>query len=464
MAMTITEKIIARHAGKADVQPGENVWVDVDVLMSNDVTAPQVIGIFDDQFGPDRPVWDTDRVVFIPDHYIFTADDKAHRNIDIMREFVKRKGLKHFYDTDFMPAGHQGMPEPYADCRDTEYMGVCHVALPQMGHTRPGEILLGTDSHTCTHGAFGELSSGIGGSDGAFVLATGKLWLKVPASMKFVFHGQLPPHLMAKDLILHVIGEIGTDGATYRAMEFAGEAIRALNMDERCTICNMAIEAGGKSGIIAADDTTAEYVELRTDKPYETDQSDPDAAYAGTWEFDVADIEPTVAEPHSPGNRRTARELADVRVDRAYIGSCTGGKITDFIAAAGVLKGRRVNVETFVIPATTETEAELRAVTLDGQSLQSIFTEAGCTLGPASCAACLGGPADTLGRANEPMNVISTTNRNFPGRMGSKEAGVFLASPLTAAASALTGRVTDPRDHVDSSPGSIGILTDGCGD
>jgi len=450
MSMTITEKILARHAGNATVQPGENIWCDVDVLMSNDIIAPQMIGVFDAEFGRNAKVWDREKVVLIPDHYIFTADEKAHRNIDIMRDFVRRHGLRHYYDTDFMPPGFKGMPQPYADPTRTSYSGVCHATLPEKGHTRPGELLLGTDSHTCTHGAFGEFSSGIGSTDGAFVLGTGRLWLRVPPTMKFVFHGPLPPYLMAKDLILHIIGEITTDGATYRAMEFAGDTITSLNIDERMTICNMAIEAGGKNGVIAADDVTLQYVRSRTDKPFEVVASDPDAAYEKVFEFQTDAIEPTVATPHSPQNRATARQLADVKLDRSYIGSCTGGKTTDFIAAAAILAGKTVKIDTFIVPATTEIDANLDRCKIGDKTLREIFQAAGCQIGPASCAACLGGPVDTFGRANEPLAVISTTNRNFPGRMGHKEARVYLASPLTAAAGALTGKVTDPRDYLST--------------
>ncbi|MGB2822482.1 MAG: aconitase family protein, partial [Phycisphaerae bacterium] len=317
------------------------------------------------------------------------------------------------------------------------------------GHTRPGELLLGTDSHTCTHGAFGLFSSGIGSTDGAFVLGTGKLWLRIPPSMKFVFHGEVPAWLMGKDLILHVIGEIGTAGATYCAMEFAGQAVRSLNVDERCTICNMAIEAGAKSGIIAADDVTLDFVRGRTNKEFAVVASDGDAEYAAVHELDTASLEPTVARPHSPGNRALARELADVKIDRSYVGSCTGGKTTDFLAAATILAGRQVAVETFIVPATVEVDMDLDRRKVGGQTLREIFTAAGCRIGPASCAACLGGPEDTFGRANEPLTVISTTNRNFPGRMGHKDARIYLASPLTAAASALTGRITDPREVAD---------------
>ncbi len=448
MAMTITEKILARHAEKSQVSPGENVWVDVDVLMTHDVCGPGTIGVFEEHFGREAKVFDSEKVVIIPDHYIFTADAKAHRNIEILRDFVSRQGLKYYYDPDFMIAGQEGCPEPYTDPNETEYQGVCHVALPQKGHTRPGEVLLGTDSHTCTHGAFGEFATGIGNTDAGFVMGTGKLWLKVPPTLKFVLNGALPPYVMGKDIILHIIGEIGVDGATYCAMEFAGEALTSLNVDERCTICNMAIEAGGKNGIIAPDDVTLSYVANRTNNPFDAVYSDSDADFASVTEIDASALEPTVACPHSPDKRALARELSDVKIDRAYIGSCTGGKTTDFIAAAEVLVGRQVAVETFIVPATVEVDIDLDRCTVAGKTLRSIFADAGCRIGPAGCAACLGGPQDTFGRANEPITVISTTNRNFPGRMGSKEAGVYLASPLTAAASALTGHITDPRDHI----------------
>ncbi len=449
MAMTMTEKVLARHAGKAAVQPGQNVWCDVDVLMTHDICGPGTIGVFEQKFGKDAKVFDREKIVIVPDHYIFTADPKAHRNLDTLRDFVKRQGITHFYDADFVKAA--GMPEPYARGGNGVYRGVCHVALPQNGHTRPGELLLGTDSHTCTHGAFGEFATGIGNTEAGFVMGTGKLWLKVPQSIKFVLKGRLAPHVMAKDVILHIIGMIGVDGATYAAMEFAGEGVSDLGIDERMTICNMAIEAGGKNGIIAADKVTLDFIRGRTSKPFEAVASDAGAKYAKVHELDAAKIEPTVAKPHSPDNHATARELKATRIDRVYIGSCTGGKITDFAAAAGVLAGRQVKVDTFIVPATVEVDNDLDMVKQGGKTLREIFAAAGCKIGPASCAACLGGPVDTFGRANEALAVVSTTNRNFPGRMGHKEAGVYLASPLTAAASALTGHVTDPRDVMSQS-------------
>jgi len=450
MGMTITEKILAAHSGRDSVSPGENIWCDVDLLMTHDVCGPGTIGIFEERFGPDAKVFDPYKIVIMPDHYIFTADPKAHRNVQIVREFARRQGIRHYYDPEFITPGIEGMPEPYTDPDVTTYVGVCHVGLPQKGHTRPGELLLGTDSHTCTHGAFGEFATGIGNTDAGFVMGTGKLWLKVPATMKFVFKGQMPPYLMGKDLILHVIGEIGVDGATYRAMEFAGQAVMSLNIDERCTICNMAIEAGGKNGIIEPDEVTLEYVRGRAgdDAPqFNAVGSDDDARYFSVTEFDTDKIEPTVACPHSPGKREIARKL-DVKIDRSYIGSCTGGKTTDFLAAATVLSGRKVAVDTFIVPATVEVDKDLDRCVVGDMSLREIFITSGCRIGPPGCAACLGGPADTFGRANEAINVVSTTNRNFPGRMGCREAGIYLASPLTAAASAITGRITDPRDYL----------------
>jgi len=448
MGMTITEKILARRAGRPAVTPGENVWVDVDILLTHDVCGPGTIGVFEEHFGPKAKVFDPEKIVIIPDHYIFTADEKSHRNIEILRKFAARQGIRHYYDPEFVRG--PGMPPCYDSPSATNYQGVCHVALPARGHARCGEVLVGTDSHTCTHGAFGEFATGIGNTEAGFVMGAGKLWLKVPPTRRFLFRGRMPPHLMAKDLILHAIGEIGTDGATYMAMEFVGEAVYALGMDERMTICNMAVEAGAKNGIIPPDDVTDRWVAQRTKKPYERIVGDDDAAVADIIEFDAAKIQPTVACPHSPGNRAVAADLGDVKLDRAYIGSCTGGKTTDMLAAAAVLAGRSVAVETYVIPATTDVDANLDELRIGGATLREVFTDAGCRIGPASCAACLGGPVDTFGRANEPITVISTTNRNFPGRMGHKDARIYLASPLTAAASAVTGRITDPRDYVDT--------------
>jgi len=431
MGMTITEKILARAADRASVEPGQNVWVNVDVLMTHDVCGPGTIGVFKEQFGADAKVWDPDKVVIIPDHYIYTADEHARRNIDILRDFVREQGIRNYYDVG-----------------TSSYKGVCHVALPQEGYTRPGEVLLGTDSHTCTAGAFGEFATGIGNSEAGFVLGTGKLWLKVPPTMRFVFGGELPPYLMAKDMILAIIGDIGVDGATYRAMEFAGEAVQRLSIEERMTLCNMAIEAGGKNGVIAADEVTTEYVKARTTRPFHVVESDPDAKWFSERVYDVRKLEPQVAKPHSPDNKANVTEVAGTPLNRAYIGSCTGGKLTDFVAAARVLNGREVSIDTFAVPATMEVAKEMQRTQVGGKSVLQVLVQAGVKVGPPSCAACLGGPIDTFGRLNRSEVCISTTNRNFPGRMGSKSAQVYLASPYTVAASAVKGCITDPREFL----------------
>ena len=420
---------MARNAGRDRVVPGENIWIDVDVLMTHDVCGPPTIGIFKREFGENAKVWDPEKVVIMPDHYIFTADSHANRNVDILRAFSKEQNLPHYFDVG-----------------TDRYKGVCHIGLAEEGFNRPGSVLIGTDSHTCTSGAFGLFSTGVGNTDAALIMGTGKIWVKVPETMKFVFEGSLPPYLMAKDLILQIIGDIGCDGATYRAMEFDGEAVYDLSMQERMTLTNMAIEAGGKSGIIAPDEKTFEYVRARTDAEFDPVYSDPDARYHSVRTYDVSKLEPVVAKPHRPDNRSTVREVEGTKLDRAYIGSCTGGKLEDFEAAARILKGQKVAISTFIVPATTEVARDLHTTAIDGQSLFDIFIESGCHMGESSCAACLGGPIDTFGRTHGTEVVISTTNRNFPGRMGSKQSAVYLASPLTVAASALSGLITDPRE------------------
>ncbi len=439
MGMTLTEKILAKAANQAVVEPGQNIWVDVDLLMTHDVCGPGTIGVFKREFGADAKVWDSEKIVLIPDHYIFTADERANRNVDILRDFAREQGIKYFYDiTD--RADFKANPD---------YKGVCHVALAQEGHTRPGEVLFGTDSHTCNAGAFGQFATGIGNTDAGFIMGTGKLLIKVPATMQFILNGEMPNYLLAKDLILQIIGDIGVAGATYRTMEFAGETVQSLTMEERMTLCNMAIEAGGKNGTIAADETTYDYLRSRTNKPFESFYTDGDAKFYSTYTYDVAQLEPVVAKPHSPDNRAKARECSDVKIDRVYIGSCTGGKTTDFINAAQILKGQKVKVPTYLVPATQKVYEDLFTQKYLGQTLSEIFIESGC-IEPAapSCAACLGGPKDTFGRMNSAEVCVSTTNRNFPGRMGEKTAQIYLASPYTAAASAITGYVTDPREFL----------------
>jgi 3-isopropylmalate/(R)-2-methylmalate dehydratase large subunit len=432
MTMTVTEKILAKAAGMRHVQPGDNIWVGVDILLTHDVCGPGTIGVFQREFGAKARVWDRDKVVIIPDHYIFTADEKARRNVDTLRTFVGEQGIPFYYDP--------GTPS---------YKGVCHVALPEEGHVRPGEVIFGTDSHTCTHGALGAFASGIGNTDAGFILGTGKLLIKVPKTMRFKVNGTVPNFVMAKDIILRIIGDIGFDGASYCAMEFTGPAIHQLSIDERMTICNMAIEAGGKNGIIEPDEKTFAYVRARTNKPFEAVYGDPDAPVDSERVYDASTLEPCVAEPHLPSNFALCRDRKDVKLDRAYIGSCTGGKITDFLAAAKLLNGHKVRLPTFLVPATAEVAEALIREQVDGKSLVQVFADAGCEdIAPPSCAACLGGPLDTYGRTHGSEAVISTTNRNFPGRMGSKQSRIYLASPLTVAASAITGHITDPREFM----------------
>ncbi len=438
--MTLTETILAAHAGRDRVSPGDNIWIDVDTLMTHDVCGPPTIEIFKREFGEDARVWDPDRLVILPDHYIFTDDPHAQRNIEHLRAFAAEHSLAHYYDVG-----------------TSRYKGVCHVALAEEGFNLPGTTLFGTDSHTCTSGAFGLFSTGVGNTDAAFIMGTGKIWVRVPETMRFVFEGALPPWLMAKDLILTVIGDVGLDGGTYRALEFDGEAVFDLSMEERMTLTNMAIEAGGKNGIIAADEKTEAFVRARTDRAYTMVAPRADARFVYEKVYDVSQMEPVVAKPHRPDNRAKVSEVEGTPLDRAYIGSCTGGKFEDFVAAARILEGNRVQVDTYVVPASTEVSRRLREEGLHeeglrgeglsgGKTLWQIFLDAGCKMGHASCGACLGGPVDTFGRTHGTEVVISTTNRNFPGRMGSKQSAVYLASPLTVAASALAGVITDPRE------------------
>jgi len=455
--MTLTEKILARAAGKRRVQAGDNVWVHADVLMTHDVCGPGTIGVFRREFGEAAKVWDPNKVVIMPDHYIFTSDSKSNRNVDILREFAKEQGITYFYDVIDDPNGHwvfDASKGPLQRQYGAHYAGVCHTALPQKGHTRPGEVLFGTDSHTCMAGAFNEFATGIGNTDAGFVMGTGKLLVKVPETMHFQLEGKLQPGIMAKDIILHCIGEIGFDGATYRAMQFDGPGAAGLSMDDRMTVANMAIEAGGKNGVFEFDAQTQAYVDYRcklngTKAAYEPVEHDRKQKFVYELMVDLSKLEPTVACHPNPGQRKLAKELGHIKLDRAYIGSCTGGKTSDFLEFARVVRGRRVAIDTFGVPATPEIVHDLQTARWDNQTVWEILTAAGVQMTEnAGCAACLGGPVDTFGRMNTPMKCISATNRNFPGRMGHRESQVFLASPATVAASAVTGQVTDPREFL----------------
>lgn len=429
--MTITEKILAESAKRSSVVPGDNVWLNVDVLMTHDVCGPPTIAIWKKEFGEKAKIWDKKKLVIFPDHYIFTQNPHANRNVDVLRQFAAEHDLPNYYDVG-----------------TERYKGVCHIALAEEGYDIPGTVLFGTDSHTCTSGAFGMFATGVGNTDAAFILGTGKIWERIPESMKFTFTGKMPPYLTAKDLILQILGDIGTDGATYRAMEFDGEAIFSLSMYERMTLTNMAIEGGGMNGIIAVDETTSKFLEEIGVSDFKIYQSDSDAVYHSKYLYDVSKIEPLVAKPHSPDNRDTVRNVKGTKLTKCYIGSCTGGKITDFYYAANLLLGKEVKVTTFIVPASIAVAKQLEEETISGISLKDIFEKSGCIIAQSSCAACLGGPSDTVGRSIDGDVVISTTNRNFPGRMGSKSSQVYLASPLTVAASAINGVITDPRDFL----------------
>ncbi|MEI7731922.1 MAG: aconitase family protein [Verrucomicrobiota bacterium] len=455
--MTLTEKILARAAGKARVQAGENIWVNADILMTHDVCGPGTIGVFKREFGKHAKVWDRHKVVITPDHYIFTADSKSNRNVDILREFAQEQNLPYFYDVIDDTKGSWAFDVSkgqFIRQFGSKYAGVCHSALPQKGHTRPGEVLFGTDSHTCTAGAFNEFATGIGNTDAGFVMGTGKLLIKVPETMHFRLEAKMQPGVMAKDLILHVIGEVGFDGATYRAMQFDGPGVTWLSIDDRMTVANMAIEAGGKNGIFEFDARTAEYVDNRTrlngtKTSYTPAEPDSDQKFCYELVVHLDKLEPTVACHPDPGQRKLAKEMGHIKLDRAYIGSCTGGKTSDFVAFAKIIRGRKVSIDTFGVPATPEILNELQTTRWDDKTLWQILVEAGVMMTEnAGCAACLGGPVDTFGRMNTPLKCISATNRNFPGRMGHKESQVFLASPATVAASAITGKITDPREFV----------------
>src|SRR6266545_1705943 len=383
--MTLTEKILARAAGKARVQAGENVWVKADVLMTHDVCGPGTIGVFKREFGMHAQVWDRNKVVIITDHYIFTADSKSNRNVDILRDFAAEQALQYFYDVIDDPNGSWHF-DPSKGVLNRQYgsryAGVCHTALPAKGHTRPGEILFGTDSHTCMAGAFNEFATGIGNTDAGFVMGTGKLLIKVPETMHFRLEGRLQPGVMAKDIILHCIGEIGFDGATYRAMQFDGLGVENLSMDDRMTVANMAIEAGGKNAMFEFDSRTQEYVDARTKlnntkASYNPVEPDKDQKFVYELVVDLSKLEPTVACHPDPGQRKKAKDMSSMKLDRAYVGSCTGGKTSDFVEFARVLRGRKVTIDTFGVPATPDIVHDLQSTRWGGQTIWDILVGAG---------------------------------------------------------------------------------------
>ena len=416
MGMTVSQKILAAHAGKEFVAPGELINCKLDVVLGNDVTAPVAIAEFE-KLGMDQ-VFDKEKIVLVPDHFTPNKDIKSAEQSKIMRDFARKLGVKHYFEIGCM--------------------GIEHCLLPEQGLVLPGDLIIGADSHTCTYGALGAFATGVGSTDMAAGMATGEAWFKVPESIKFIYYGEMPRWLSGKDLILHTIGDIGVDGARYMSMEFTGEVISKLSIDNRFTMANMAIEAGGKNGIIATDDITREYVQKRAKRPYTIYQSDPDADYFEIREYDVSKMEPVIAFPHLPENTRPVSEAAEVSLDQVVIGSCTNGRLEDLEIAASLLKGKKVHPEIrlLVFPGTQQ-------IYLDAlrRGYIETFIEAGAVVSTPTCGPCLGGHMGILAKGEK---ALATTNRNFVGRMGHPESEVYLASPAVAAASAIKGCITAP--------------------
>ena len=413
----MTQKILAKHAGLDHVEVGQLIEAKVDMVLGNDITTPVAITEFEK--AGFTQVFDKDKISIVLDHYTPCKDIKSAELCLQARNFAHKHEITNFFDVG--------------------QMGVEHALLPEKGLCAPGEIIVGADSHTCTYGAVGAFSTGIGSTDMAAAMATGLLWFKVPAAIKVTLKGKLQPYVSGKDVILHLIGEIGVDGALYQSLEFTGEGVASLSMDDRFTISNMAIEAGGKNGIFPVDEKTMEYISGRVNRPCEAFEADPDAVYAREVVIDLDKLEPTVAMPHLPENTKVVSQVAGLPINQVVIGSCTNGRISDLRAAAAVLKGRKVadGVRCIVIPATQE--IVLQAMQ---EGLIQTFIEAGCAVSTPTCGPCLGGH---MGVMAEGERTVSTTNRNFVGRMGHVTSEVILASPAVAAASAVTGCVADPR-------------------
>ncbi|MGI6144997.1 MAG: 3-isopropylmalate dehydratase large subunit [Clostridia bacterium] len=419
MGMTITEKILAAHAGLDKVTAGELVNAKLDVVLANDVTGPLAIKEFE-KIGVEK-VFDREKVVLIPDHFVPAKDiASAQQSLDI-KNFARKQNLKHYYEV--------------GRC------GIEHCFLPEQGLVLPGDVVIGADSHTCTYGGLGAFSTGVGSTDLAVGMATGELWFRVPETMKVVFKGKARnPWVTGKDYILALIGKIGVDGARYKALEFTGEAISNLSIDARMTMTNMAIEAGAKNGIIAVDKKTVDYVRKRAQRPWQVYESDADAEYSEVIEIDVTNLQPQVAFPHLPSNTKDVQEAIDVKIDQVVIGSCTNGRWEDLEIAANLIKGKKVHpdVRVIVIPGTQE--LYLRAVQ---EGLVQIFVEAGAVVSTPTCGPCLGGYMGILAKGER---AVATTNRNFVGRMGHPESEVYLANPAVAAASAIFGRIASPEE------------------
>ena len=418
MKETLAQKILATHTDSDQVNVGDLIQVRVDMVLANDITAPIAMQEFA-KLGVDS-VFDRDRITLVPDHFAPNKDIKSAEQCKAMRTFARRHDITHYFEVG--------------------QMGIEHALLPEQGLVLPGDVLVGADSHTCTYGALGSFSTGMGSTDIAVAMATGEIWMRVPESMKLIYEGDLQPWVSGKDLILYTIGQIGVDGARYRAIEFTGPAISALNMDSRFTMANMAIEAGGKAGLFPVDAKTEAYVAERANRPYRVYHADPDAEYVETIRFDVSQIEPQVAFPHLPSNARPISQVGNVPIDQVVIGSCTNGRWSDLEVAAKLLKGKKVNpnIRCIIIPATQQ--IYVHAVR---EGLVETFVEAGAVFSTPTCGPCLGGYMGVLASGER---CVSTTNRNFVGRMGHRESEVYLASPATAAASAVLGRIAGPSD------------------
>ncbi len=423
MGMTMTQKILAAHAGLERVEAGQLIMAKLDVVMANDITGPMAVPVFNQMA---EKVFDKEKVVLVPDHFTPNKDIKSAENSKSIREFAKKQGLTHYFEVG--------------------QMGIEHAVLPEKGITVAGECIIGADSHTCTYGALGAFSTGVGTTDIATGMATGELWFKVPSAIKFVLTGKPAPFVSGKDIIIHIIGRIGVDGALYKSMEFTGDGIANLTMDDRFTMANMAIEAGAKNGIFPVDQLAEDYIKEHSAKEYKIYEADEDAVYDEVVEVDLSNVRPTVAFPHLPGNAKTIDEIEamePIKIDQVVIGSCTNGRMEDMRRAAAILKGHTVHpdVRVMVIPGTQKI---YKACIKEG--LVDIFIDAGCAFNTPSCGPCMGGHMGVLAAGEK---CVSTTNRNFVGRMGHVDSLIYLASPETAAASAIAGYIANPEKAGD---------------
>ena len=418
MGMTMTQKILAAHAGLDKVEAGQLIKCKLDMVLGNDVTTPVAINEFEK--AGFTSVFDNTKISMVMDHFTPNKDIKSATNSLQCRTFAGKYNIKNYYDVG--------------------EMGIEHALLPEKGIVASGECIIGADSHTCTYGALGAFSTGVGSTDMCAGMATGEAWFKVPSAIKFNLTGKLNEYVMGKDVILHIIGMIGVDGALYKSMEFSGEGLKSLSMDDRLSMANMAIEAGAKNGIFAVDDITVEYQKGRVDREYKIYEADADAEYDAVYDIDLSKIKPTVSFPHLPENIKTTDECGEVKIDQVVIGSCTNGRLEDMAMAAKILKGRHVakNVRCIVIPATQQVYLDCKK-----NGYMETFIEAGCAVSTPTCGPCLGGHMGILAKGER---AVATTNRNFVGRMGHPESEVYLASPAVAAASAITGKISDPSE------------------